>query len=227
TSSQGAHTIPEDGESLFSLAVDRIVTRFRKPILQAAGNFYYPGMEQATGEAAAEKVLGIGGYNQGSSRNVIHPWNQFPAARDYVGELSPHGPNSIGGLKPDLLAPNTEVAARPCAVESAGSVGEDVISTFRLPRCYYVGGGTSSAAPFAAGAIALLISAAKQSGVSYDVDAIYWALRMSARRLSGYGAYQQGSGLIQVDEAWKLLKEYKKRPAVNLDFAAPINTPLS
>ncbi len=227
SSSDGVMGRPEDGESLFCLAVNRIVAKFKTPILQGAGNERWPGMEQVGGEAAASDVLGVGGYNDGSTRNAFYPGHRFVAGQDYVGILSANGPSSIGALKPDILAPNLEVAAMPCAKDRRPDPEFNAAASFRMPPCYWVGGGTSSAAPFAAGAIALLISGAKHTHISYDAENIYWAVRMSARHLRDYGIYRQGSGLIQVGEAWKLLQQSSKRPAGKILFSAPIRSPLS
>jgi hypothetical protein len=226
TSSQGAATIPEDGESLLSLAMNRMVIRFRKPILQGAGNHQWPGMEQVMAHAAASQVLAVGGYNEGATRNAIYPGNHFVSSTEYVGWFSSNGPSSIGALKPDFLAPNLEVAAMPCSLPRRRRPELYRVTSFQLPRCYWVGGGTSSAAPFAAGAIALLISAAKQSNLPYDAESLYWAIRMSARRLPGYGTYRQGSGLIQVDRAWDLLRQHYKLSGAKLAFSAAIRSPL-
>jgi hypothetical protein len=226
TSSQGVAEIPGDGESLLGLAMDRVVARFRKPILQGAGNQQWPGMEQVSGLAAAAGVLGIGGYNQGSTRNALYPGSRFSDSEDYIGWLSANGPSSLGALKPDVLAPSLEVAAMPCALNRRPEPELYVLASFRLPNCYWVGGGTSSAAPFAAGAIALLISAAKQGHIPYDAESLYWATRMGARRLTGYGTYRQGSGLIQIGKSWALLRESRNRPAVRLSFSAPTRSPL-
>lgn len=227
TSSQGVAEIPGDGESLLGLAMDRVVARFRKPILQGAGNQQWPGMEQVSAHAAASGVLGIGGYNHGSTRNAIYSGSRFSDSEDYIGWLSANGPSSIGALKPDVLAPNLEVAAMPCALNRRPQPELYILASFRLPSCYWVGGGTSSAAPFAAGAIALLMSAAKQSHISYDAESIYWATRMGARRLADYGTYRQGSGLIQIGKSWSLLRECHNLPTVKLSFSAPIRGPLA
>ena len=72
--------------------------------------------------------------------------------------------------------------------------------------------GTSMAAPEAAGAAALLISAAKATNVQKQPDQLRQALTSSARflaRPSGappIAAYEQGNGVIDVGAAWNLLK---------------------
>ena len=73
----------------------------------------------------------------------------------------------------------------------------------------------------AAGAVALLISAAKQSGVPYDAERLAWALKTSARYLPDIGAHEQGNGLINVPAAWEALK--RAPPPVAISSSAQIN----
>jgi hypothetical protein len=82
------------------------------------------------------------------------------------------------------------------------------------------------AAPQTAGAVALLISAAKQMNVQHQPAQIRQALKSSARYLTGrYQAYEQGNGLINVGGAWDLLKTNIK--TVTIQSSVPVNTILS
>jgi hypothetical protein len=85
--------------------------------------------------------------------------------------------------------------------------------------------GTSMASPMSAGGAALLISAAKLTGAQWRPDQLRQAINSSARYLPGYGAYEQGNGLVQVSAAWDLLKTNIKTVAISSD--APVNTVLS
>jgi hypothetical protein len=61
--------------------------------------------------------------------------------------------------------------------------------------------------PQAAGAAALLVSAAKQTNVQHQPAQLRQALNSSTRYLSGrYQAYEQGNGLLDVGAAWDLLR---------------------
>ena len=84
--------------------------------------------------------------------------------------------------------------------------------------------GTSMASPQAAGAAALLISAAKQQNVQKQPDQLRQALTSSARFLdpSRFGVYEQGNGLINVGAAWNLLKTNIK--TVDISSSVPVNT---
>jgi hypothetical protein len=222
----GTGTLPNDGESFLALMFNRVAIRFGKPIVVAASNYNWPETERVHDEAGASEVLTVGGYNSGATNYAFRGPGETGLTGDHVNGYSSGGPSSIGALKPDIVAPNWLVAAMPCSIDESTNAST-VLYSFRLPPCYWSGSGTSVAAPMVAGAIALLISAARQSGVHYDSEALRWALTMSARRFPGYGVHDEGSGLAQVGEAWNLLQSYAKKPPVNITFAAPIRHQLS
>ena len=99
---------------------------------------------------------------------------------------------------------------------------------FKLPVGYCIGGGTSCAAPTAAGAVALLISAARQNKIPHDAVRIHKALTSSARYLQNIAAHKQGAGLIQVADAWKMLKSMppEEKP-ITITSRAPVKTVFS
>ena len=70
--------------------------------------------------------------------------------------------------------------------------------------------GTSMASPYSAGVMSLLLSAMKAEypDVKIPSTLLYKALKESAKKLDGYSPLDQGSGLINVMEAYKLLKKY-------------------
>src|SRR5262249_30421218 len=120
----------------------------------------------------------------------------------YVDVYSARGPGEDGGFKPDLIAPSTSIS-----VNSAVFPSRVRTEMYKLPFGYTSFGGTSSASPMAAGGAALLISAAKQSGISYTAERLQWALKSGARFLPSIGAHDQGAGLINVPAAWRTLKQ--------------------
>ncbi len=68
--------------------------------------------------------------------------------------------------------------------------------------------GTSMSCPNASGNIALLVSAAKQTGIKYSPYSIRRALQLSSKSLlDGLGV-----GLLQVDKAWEFLKTWNDYP---------------
>lgn len=96
--------------------------------------------------------------------------------------------------KPDIVAPGTAVSTIPNhAYESRES-------------------GTSMASPNAAGIVALLLSALKQDYPNWfpTQGLIKRALRMSATYMENYILIEQGGGIINVKNAYKLLRKWKE-----------------
>jgi hypothetical protein len=186
------------------IILDRLVSEYGVVILHAAGNSG-PVMNSLEAEnETASDVLSIGGY-QGS--DTAHAF--FGLAWSMPDSLwlgSSRGPTLGGRIKPDLVAPLNMVTTRPCSSVQQGDE-QGVRMLYRLPPCYRLGGGTSAATPAAAGAVAALLSGLRQEiGRDLDVRRLLWALRMSARRLDGYGVYEQGYGLLDIPAAWALLQ---------------------
>jgi Subtilase family len=186
---------PQDGNSIVGVVFQRLVEKYKKPIFASADNLG-PGIATNTEAAAADSVISVGGY---ISKSTWQSNFGIITAENGLVNLSARGPRADGGFKPDVVAPAAAVAATFGASSQTGT-------PFQLPAGYSSGLGTSIACPMASGAAALLISAAKQTGAPYDAERIRWALRSTARYLPGIGAYEQGSGLIDVAAAWEALK---------------------
>ncbi|HKS10993.1 MAG TPA: S8 family serine peptidase [Pyrinomonadaceae bacterium] len=197
---------PQDGNSVVGIIFERLIDRYKKPIFSSANNSG-PGVSTHGEQAASSKVVSVGAYI-----NKLTWQSNFgvsPAANDTVPNLSARGPRVDGGFKPDLVAPAAAVSA------NFGLYDSRTPAPFSLPPGYGAGAGTSFSCPMAAGATALLISAAKQSGVPYDAARIAWALKTSARYLSGARAHEQGNGLIDVRAAWEALKRAPEPVAIS------------
>lgn len=188
---------PQDGNSVVGVIFERLIDKYKKPIFSSANNSG-PGLSTHGEQSASSKVVSVGGYISKLTWRSI--FGVSPAAGDTIPNLSARGPRVDGGFKPNLVAPAAAVSANFGIYESR------IPAPFSLPPGYGAGAGTSFSCPMAAGAAALLISAAKQSGVPYDADRIAWALKTSARYLPGDGAHEQGNGLIDVSAAWEALK---------------------
>jgi hypothetical protein len=188
---------PQDGNSVIGVIFSRLIEKYKKPIFASADNVG-PGISTNGEPAAADKVISVGGYINKQTWQTNY--GATAAANDAVVNLSARGPRVDGGFKPDLIAPAAAVAA------DFGSFESRISAPFKLPPGYSSGMGTSNACPMASGAAALLISAAKQSGVPYDAERIAWAMKSTARYLSGAAAHEQGNGLIDVAAAWEALK---------------------
>jgi hypothetical protein len=218
TSSQTGETFPGSGESIFSLVLERLVHVYHKPIFAAAGNTG-PGLSLSIEPGNAPGVIGVGGYVGRDTYLAHYGWHL--TSPDWLVPYSGRGPTLDGAMKPDLLAPVLSIAAAPCSENEAPAR----YLVYTLPPCYMLGSGTSSATPHAAGAAALLISAAKQVHVAYDAARLTWALRTAARPLRGYGVNEQGGGLIDVRKTWDLLRS--RIEVAEIRASGPVRTRLN
>ena len=141
---------------------------------------------------------------------------------DNLHPFSSRGPREDGGFKPTIVAPGAAVSSTPL-----WQPGGPVAGTYALPPGYSMFNGTSMAAPEATGAAALLISAAKQTAVQKQPDQLRQALVSSARLLdaSRIGVFEQGNGLINVGNAWNLLRTNIR--TVDISSSVPVRTVIS
>ena len=124
-----------------------------------------------------------------------------PAA-DNLHPFSSRGPTEAGGFKPTVVAPGAAISTTPL-----WQPGGPVAGTYTLPPGYSMLQGTSMASPQAAGAAALLVSAAKQTGVAEAAAAaapgvdVVGAVHRRLRRLrAGQRADQRRRG---VGRCWR------------------------
>jgi len=204
-----------DGASIIGTIWDRLIDRYRKPVLVSASNMG-PATSTLSEIASGTNVISTGGYTH---RDTWLVDDGVKADKDdYVTNLSSRGPRQDGGFKPDIIAPSLGVYASLALRSPAKTV-------YELPPGYGIAAGTSDANPMAAGAAALMISAAKQTGVLYDAGRLKRALKYSARWLPDYAPHEQGDGLVQVGAAWNLLQ--KIGPPVVISSEAPVKHSLS
>ena len=219
-------SVPNSGEAFVSEILDRIITVYRKPIFMSAGNSGGSGIVTSSESANTSKVMAVGAYIHRSTLLSNH--GKSSVREDWVISYSSRGPSAGGALKPDILAPTSLLSPDSCSVYNPEGWMyrlKGVIAQYKLPPCYRLGGGTSASAPVAAGAAALLVSAAKQSGLPHDAERLRWAMRASARFLPDWAAHEQGAGLVQVGAAWELLQSQVEVPEITV--IAPVNHALN
>jgi hypothetical protein len=161
-----------------------------------------PGTNTIGDPGVVSKVMGVGAYIQKDT------WRRdYGSDSQYADNLHPfssRGPAEDGALKPQIVAPGAAISSVPM-----WQVGQPVGGTYTLPPGYGMFNGTSMASPQAAGAAALLISAARQERhvPDYGATELRNVFNSTARFIDRYNASDQGNGLIDVDKAWSLLKK--------------------
>ncbi|MDQ4037490.1 MAG: S8 family serine peptidase, partial [Actinomycetota bacterium] len=207
-----------DANNTRAVLYDRLIEQENVQMFISAGNSG-PGENTVGDPSVANKVMSVGtsitdatwAANYGSTAPAPGTDNQHP--------FSSRGPREDGGFKPNIIAPGAAISPVPM-----WQLGGPVAGVHALPPGYAMFNGTSMASPQAAGAGALLVSAAKQAGVQYQPAQLRQALNSSARFIDGYGAYEQGNGLIQVPQAWSLLATNAK--TVGITSSVPVDTAL-
>ncbi|MGW7440503.1 S8 family serine peptidase [Streptomyces sp. NPDC054849] len=204
-----------DGNNARAELYKNLIDTYGVQLVISAGNSG-PGVNTIGDPALADKVISVGASvsketwaaNYGSG--VATKYNMFP--------FSSRGPREDGGFTPTITAPgasiNTIQTWLPGApVKEAG---------YTLPAGYGMLQGTSMSSPQAAGASALLISAAKQQNIKLTPAALRVALTSSAKKIDNVPAHAQGSGLIDVLGAWESIRGDAK--ANEFSVKAPVDT---
>ncbi|GHF35775.1 serine protease [Streptomyces mashuensis] len=207
-----------DGNNARAELYTRLIDTYGVQLVISAGNSG-PGTNTIGDPALADKVISVAASvskdtwaaNYGSE--VKTPYAMMP--------FSSRGPREDGGLTPTLTAPGASVNTIP-TWEPGAPVAE---AGYQLPPGYGMLQGTSMASPQAAGASALLISAAKQKHMKLTPADLRTALTSTARTIKGAQAHEQGAGLIDIDEAWEALRE--GATAHDYTVKAPVSTALS
>jgi subtilisin family serine protease len=133
--------------------------------------------------------------------------------------FSSGGPREDGGFKPNITAPGSAISTTP-TWQPGGPVPE---AGYPLPAGYSMFNGTSMASPQATGAMALLLSAAKQQGIAaHDPAALRQAVYSTAQYNPDVPAFLQGHGQINVPAAWELFRQGLKPDSFTV--SAPVCT---
>ncbi len=214
----GGPSALNDGNNARAELYNRLIDEYGMQIYTSAGNDG-AGVNTVGDPGTDSKLVTTGSYV--SSSSLLSNYGSLTAPVDNLSGFSARGPREDGGFKPELVAPGSAVSTVP---DWQG--GQPVAGTYALPPGLGMFNGTSMSSPEVAGVGALLVSAAKATGRSHTPDQIRKALFSSARFLPGYGAYEQGNGLVRASGAWNILDRDSLRTDA-ISSAVPVHTLLS
>jgi subtilisin family serine protease len=208
-----------DGNNARAELYNRLVDEYNVQLVISAGNSG-AGLNTVGDPSVADKVLSVGSYIHNNTWRSNYG-SSSPLA-DNLHPYSSRGPREDGGFKPEVVAPGSAISTVP-----TWQPGGPVAGVYELPPGYAMFNGTSMAAPQATGAAALLVSAYKAThrNVRPQASALRSSLISTASFLPRYGAYEQGTGLIQVDRAWRQLNRAGATDAITT--AVTVSTALS
>ena len=208
-----------DANNTRAVLYDRLIEQYNVQMFISAGNSG-PGLNTIGDPAVAGKVLAVGSYITQDTWRA--DYGAEVANGDNLHPFSSRGPREDGGFKPEIVAPGAAISSTPM-----WETPSPVVGTYTLPAGYSMLQGTSMASPQAAGAGALLVSAALQASVQHQPAQLRQAITSSTRLLdtSRIGVYEQGNGLLDVGAAWDVLKQTVK--PVGITSAVPVHTVLS
>ncbi len=155
-------------------------------VVTSAGN-EGPGISTVGIPAAARRIITVGAM---LPRGIGRDSYGAALERDVLWDFSSRGGEVD---KPDVVAPGTAISTVPTFEHDARASG------------------TSMASPWAAGAVAVILSALKQEDSLWTPTQglIRRALRQSARPLPGILPVEQGAGVVDVRRALALLRRWR------------------
>ncbi|MFI1754471.1 S8 family serine peptidase [Streptomyces sp. NPDC020571] len=204
-----------DGNNARAELYTRLIDTYGVQLVISAGNSG-PGANTIGDPGLADKVISVGA----SISRETWAANYGSAVRTEYAMMpfSSRGPREDGGFTPTLTAPGAAVNSIQTWMPGA-PVPE---AGYDLPAGYGMLQGTSMASPQAAGASALLLSAAKQARVDLTPAKLRTALTSTADHIKGVQAYEEGAGLIDIPGAWKSIR--RGATAHEYTVKAPVDT---
>lgn len=199
SASAGIKIITDTEGDFTGIFFDRLGSVYRKPILNSAGNNHLElGSSSAFGNSWA-----VGGVLGPATFATLHGGR--PLGGTFVHFTGAAGPSLDGAIKPDFLAPMERLAIGLPWQHDLSAVPKNA-PTRRVPPGYAISCCTSATSPYAAGVVALLISAAKQTNTPYSMETLDRALRFSSKFLPGFQSHEQGNGALDIAAAWQALR---------------------
>ncbi len=189
-----------DGNNARAELYTRLIDTYGVQLVISAGNSG-PGANTIGDPGLADKVISVGASI--SKETWAANYGSQVSKKYAMLPFSSRGPREDGGFTPTLTAPGAAINTTQTWFPG-GPVAE---AGYSLPPGYSMLQGTSMASPQAAGASALLLSAAKQKGLDLTPAKLRTALTSTADHISGTQAYAEGAGLIDIEDAWDSIRD--------------------
>lgn len=207
-----------DGNNARAELYNNLITTYGVQMFISAGNSG-PGLNTIGDPSVAANVVSVAASI--SKDTWLANYGSAVKKKNALFNFSSRGPREDGGVKPNIAAPGSAISTAPTwqpgnAVPEAG---------YALPPGYAMLNGTSMASPQAAGAAALLLSAAKATDKGVTPAALRRAIYTSAKPIKDVPTYAQGYGMFNVPGAWKLLRKGVETRSYTSE--APVCTVLS
>jgi hypothetical protein len=177
-----------EGRAVMEREVDRLLGEHEGLVACLSNGNEGPGLSTAGLPSCASRALGVGAALNASSARELYGAS---LDQDLMFYFSSRGAEMA---KPDVVAPGFAASTIPIW---AG--GRDVYR------------GTSMASPQAAGAVALLMSAARAEGLPIVGGWLRAAVRRGAKPIEGMSVLDQGPGMLSVPAAWEIYRELATR----------------
>jgi hypothetical protein len=204
-----------DGNNARAELYTRLIDTYGVQLVISAGNSG-PGANTIGDPGLADKVISVGASI--SKQTWAANYGSQVSTSYQLLPFSSRGPREDGGFTPTLVAPGAAINSTQTWLPGS-PVAE---AGYTLPAGYSMLQGTSMASPQAAGASALLLSAAKQKGIALTPATLRTALTSTADHIKGVQAYEEGAGLINIVDAWKSIKD--GADAHEYTVKAPVDT---
>ncbi len=217
---------PIDSSHVYALISDRLVRHYGKVLIGPVSNAEHL-IKTVSAQATSSETIAVGQYHsarvQSALMGVIRP--------EQPGGFSSAGPTDEGEIKPDVLAASLVPLPYPDYISSPDYVGKHDQTCPNVllndeSGCF---SGTSAAGPSAAGAVAVLIGAARERGYLVSPQRIREAVTATARHIAGWPANIQGRGVLNVPAALQYLEKlnWDKSAPVTVEVRAQVRTGLS
>jgi hypothetical protein len=204
-----------DGNNARAELYTRLIDTYGVQLVVSAGNSG-PGVNTIGDPALADKVISVGAAI--SKETWAANYGSRVEKRYAMLPFSSRGPREDGGFTPVITAPGASINTT-----QTWAPGDPVAEAgYQLPAGYSMLQGTSMSSPQAAGASALLLSAAKQRGIDLTPAKLRTALVSQADHIPGVQAHAEGAGRINIVDAWREIT--RGATAHEYSVKAPVDT---